>query len=223
MTTEWSFAIMKEKGLVDMEVSGSKKRILDEALKLFSINGYEATSIEQIVNAVGIRKASFYSHFKSKQELLDMLLEEIKAKYEAYSETVQKAWEIVELDCHKSNLQITETVFQFVKCQVEFLMDDSFFSMARNFFAIEQFRNPQLAFLQNKCEYIDALNYHKRLIHYLIENSFLVDKEEEIMAYEFFSPIYVQFYHMQRVPQCREEAMEIIKKHINHFFVMYCK
>ena len=130
---------MKEKGLVDMEVSGSKKRILGEALKLFSINGYEATSIEQIVNAVGIRKASFYSHFKSKQELLDMLLEEIKAKYEAYSETVQKAWEIVELDCHKSNLQITETVFQFVKCQVEFLMDAFFLVWQEIFWQLSSF------------------------------------------------------------------------------------
>lgn len=39
-----------------MEMSPSKRKILDEALKLFSINGYEATSIGQIMDAVGIKK-----------------------------------------------------------------------------------------------------------------------------------------------------------------------
>ena len=55
---------------------------------------------------------------------------------------------------------------------------------------IEQFRNPQLAFLQNKCEYIEALNYHRELIGHLVENEVLLDRDVEIMTYEFFSPIY---------------------------------
>ena len=47
------------------EQGSTKKAILDKALDLFSVQGYEATSIAQIANAVGIRKASMYSHFKS--------------------------------------------------------------------------------------------------------------------------------------------------------------
>ncbi|MGN0432462.1 MAG: TetR/AcrR family transcriptional regulator [Lachnospiraceae bacterium] len=205
-----------------MEISVSKHRILEEALRLFSTNGYEATSIEQITNAVGIRKASFYSNFKSKQELLDMLIEKIKERYEAYAESVQKEWKKVGAACQNSGSRTAEAVFKFAKCQFEFLIHDSFFSMARNFMTIEQFRNPQLAFLQNKCEYIDALNYYKKLIQYLIENGILVEKGNiEIMAYEFFSPIYVQFYHIQRTPECKEEAMAIVENHINHFFSVY--
>lgn len=60
-----------------MEISISKQRILDESLKLFSTNGYEATSIAQIAEAVGIKKASLYSHFKSKEEILDTVIEEM--------------------------------------------------------------------------------------------------------------------------------------------------
>lgn len=63
-------------------MSPSKRRILDEALKLFSVNGYEATSIGMIADAVGIRKASLYSHYKSKQDILDTLIEEINERYE---------------------------------------------------------------------------------------------------------------------------------------------
>lgn len=83
---------------------------------------------------------------------------------------------------------------------------------------IEQFRNPQLASIQNKCEYIDALNYHKKLVQALVENGILIDNGIDIMAYEFFSPIYVQFYHIQRDPACKEDAMKIVEKHIHHFF-----
>lgn len=210
-------------GSENMEMSLSKRRIVDEALKLFSRNGYEATSIEQITNAVGIKKASFYSHFKSKQEVLDTLVEEIEERYEKYSEFLQREWEKAR-EGDKETIQCTaEDIFDAIMKNFRFPLDDPFFAMARNFLTIEQFRNPKLASLQNKCEYMDALNFYKRLIRYLVENDILVDRDIEIMTYEFFSPIYVQFYQFQKEPGGKEEAMEIVKKHIDHFFSTYSK
>ena len=60
-----------------MERNNTKQEILDAALNLFSVQGYEATSISQIADAVGIRKASMYSHFGSKQEILDALVRDV--------------------------------------------------------------------------------------------------------------------------------------------------
>ena len=65
-----------------MEMSPSKQKILEEALRLFSTNGYEATSIRQITDTVGIRKASLYSHFQSKREILDTLIADLTKFYE---------------------------------------------------------------------------------------------------------------------------------------------
>ena len=76
-----------------MERGNTKRSIMETALQLFSVQGYDATSISQIADAVGIRKASLYSHFSSKQDILDSLLEEVLQQYEQHSVFAGKDWE----------------------------------------------------------------------------------------------------------------------------------
>ena len=42
-----------------MEKSNTREEILEAALDLFAVNGYEATSISQLADAVGISSAMF--------------------------------------------------------------------------------------------------------------------------------------------------------------------
>lgn len=46
-----------------MEKNNTKRKILNAALDLFSTQGFDATSMSQIAKAVGVRKASPYSHY----------------------------------------------------------------------------------------------------------------------------------------------------------------
>ncbi len=48
---------------------GPKERILDAASGLFHRQGYNSTGINQIIDEAKVAKASFYDHFKSKEEL----------------------------------------------------------------------------------------------------------------------------------------------------------
>ena len=68
-----------------MDRGKTKQAILEAALELFSMQGFEATSISQITNAVGIRKASLYSHFENKQAILDALVQEVMVQYTKHS------------------------------------------------------------------------------------------------------------------------------------------
>jgi AcrR family transcriptional regulator len=52
----------------------TKQRILDTAERLFGENGYDATSLRQIIAAAGVNLAAIHYHFGSKQELLDELI-----------------------------------------------------------------------------------------------------------------------------------------------------
>lgn len=54
----------------------TKKRILSESLKLFRNNGYDKTSIQQILDNTGIGKGTFYHHFSSKEEILDSIIDD---------------------------------------------------------------------------------------------------------------------------------------------------
>jgi len=52
-----------------------KNEILDAAEKLFAVKGYEAATVNDILDAVKIAKGTFYYHYKSKEEVLDALIE----------------------------------------------------------------------------------------------------------------------------------------------------
>jgi AcrR family transcriptional regulator len=51
-------------------IAGTKRRILAEAMRLFADRGFYGTSIRDIADAVGIRSASLYDHFRNKEEIL---------------------------------------------------------------------------------------------------------------------------------------------------------
>ncbi len=52
-----------------------KATILDESLKLFAINGYDAVTIDDIAKASKMTHSLFYHYFKSKEEIFKELLE----------------------------------------------------------------------------------------------------------------------------------------------------
>lgn len=62
----------------------TKKTILEKALELFSTKGYNGTSMGDIAEAVGIRKASLYSHFDGKESIFAAIFDDILAEYVNY-------------------------------------------------------------------------------------------------------------------------------------------
>ncbi len=58
------------------EYAERKKEIMDTAQSLFYQRGYENTSVNFIIETIGISKGTFYYYFKSKEDLLDSIVEE---------------------------------------------------------------------------------------------------------------------------------------------------
>ena len=70
----------------DPEKTSTKQKILDNAIQLFAMKGYTETSVRELAAAVGIKEASLYNHFSSKNAILEQILEE----YSQFTRTVFK-------------------------------------------------------------------------------------------------------------------------------------
>ena len=61
-----------------MSKTSLKKKIIKESLKLFSLKGFESTSIHDILSATEVSRGGFYCHFASKEELFHDVLDEAR-------------------------------------------------------------------------------------------------------------------------------------------------
>ena len=200
-----------------MDRGNTKQEILDAALELFSVQGFEATSTSQIAGAVGIRKASLYSHFESKQAILDELVKEVLEQYAAHSIFAKTDW-----GKDSYNLPMTpDDSVQMIKGQIRYILHDPHISKARKMLVIEQFQNSELAKLQTKQNYSDVLEYFTGLIGQLIRQGVLAEDDPEIMAAQLCLPISVWINLCDREPEREQEVMELVEKHIRQFFKCY--
>lgn len=203
-----------------MEKNNTKREILEAALELFSVQGYEAASISQIADAVGIRKASMYSHFRSKQEILDSLIQEIFEQYSKHSMFEQANWD--DLAFTKDKLDITpDTVLQMILEHIRYILHDPQISKSRKMLTVEQFRNTKLKELQTRQNYTDVMRYFTGMMRFLIRKGKLTDSDPEIMAAQLCLPVTVWINLCDREPERENEVTELIERHVRQFFVMY--
>ena len=203
-----------------MEKCNTKQEILETALEMFSVQGFEATSISQLADAVGIRKASMYSHFASKQEILDALMVQVLEEYEKHSIFAKANWDDPAYTKDKQDMNADAAV-QMLRGQVRYILHDPQIRRARKMLTIEQFRNPQMAKLQTKQNYTDVLNYCTGLVRFLICQGKLTDSDPEIMAAQLCLPISVWINLCDREPEREKEVFSLIERHIRQFFKMY--
>jgi AcrR family transcriptional regulator len=58
----------------------TRRGLIATAERLFTLNGYAATSLDAIVNGTKVTKGALYHHFGGKQELFDAVFERVEAR-----------------------------------------------------------------------------------------------------------------------------------------------
>lgn len=75
----------------ETKAKNTKRKLFESALSLFKEKGIENVHIEEITNSAGVSKGSFYTHFKSKHDVIlehYQLIDEVyEEKYEELKET----------------------------------------------------------------------------------------------------------------------------------------
>lgn len=60
---------------------GYREKIIESATDLIHLKGYNSTTVDDILSATGAKKSNFYYHFKSKEEMALVALEERMEKF----------------------------------------------------------------------------------------------------------------------------------------------
>lgn len=66
----------------------TREKIIDAAWRLFYRQGYDGTTVEEIIEESGTSRGSFYHYFQGKDALLSTLADVFDRKYEALTETL---------------------------------------------------------------------------------------------------------------------------------------
>jgi AcrR family transcriptional regulator len=67
-------ALREARGRAEPGEPGTRAKLQQVALELFAEHGYEATSLREIAERLGVTKAALYYHFKSKDEIIASLM-----------------------------------------------------------------------------------------------------------------------------------------------------
>ena len=70
-----------------LKAQETKKKLYDSAIELFKLNGYYNVTVTDITRKAGTAKGSFYTHFKSKDQII---IEEFKKFDKYYQEIFNK-------------------------------------------------------------------------------------------------------------------------------------
>ena len=199
----------------------TKKRILDVALTLFSERGYGNVYVGHIAEGVGIKAPSLYKHYKSKQAIFEAILEEMRNRYDK---------EAAYLDITGSDSETDANIFagisedELVKLGIglfSFFLHDEYECKFRKMLTIEQFSDKELAGLFSNQYINEPLKYQSGLFQMIIMQGRMKADDANIMAVQFYSPIYLLLTLCDRESQREEEALDLLERHIRQFHRMY--
>ncbi len=201
----------------------TKKRILDAALTLFSEKGYTNVFVAEIAEAVGIKAPSLYKHYKSKQDIFNAILDELKNSYDNQAAMLNIDGSSAALDSMVFSAASEDGLVEMGINLFRFFLHDGYTQKFRKMLTIEQFCNPELAQLFSKQYIDDSLKYQSAMFAILCEKGVLKGDNPQIMALQFHAPIYMLLTMCDREPHREAELTELLEQHIRQFRRLYSK
>ena len=128
-----------------MKQGDTKQKILDKALALFSSRGYDAVSVGEIAQAVGIKAPSLYNYFPSKQAIFDALVESVAAQYTRDTDQISIHVQNAPQDIPVSTAITEDALYEKVRQIFEYSLHNETIRRFRRMMTIEQFRSPELS------------------------------------------------------------------------------
>lgn len=206
-----------------MKKRDTKQIILDEALGLFSVKGYEGVSVADIAAAVNIKASSLYKHYLSKRDIFEKILEKASGAYDSpgsvFGTGGADSEKSVELLVNGGLEALTDAGLEIFRS----FLHDGYARKLRKMLSIEQYGDGSAARLLAG-QYIDAPLLGLGLVFQILsERGILAVPDADIAAAHFYAPIYLMLNLCDNSPEREGEAVEFIGQHIKQFYRMYAR
>ncbi len=185
----------------------SNDDIMDVSLSLFSQNGYDGTSLQDIADCLKVTKGALFKHYDSKEALWDALIGKVERYYGEHFGKVK-------------NIPLPDTLDKLKELtlrQVGFTLHDETVKKVRKLLTIEQFRNERMSTLATKHFSGDIEAIYSDVFAHLMKNGKVKTDNSSLLALGYTAPITMLIHFADREPQKEKEIIEKIKEHIEYF------
>ncbi len=208
---------------VEMICLDTKRKILDAALTLFSENGYTNVFVAQIAEAVGIKAPSLYKHYKSKRDIFNAILDEMKESYDANASLNGMNGNDANADAMIFSKVSEDELVKMGLGLFSYFLHDEYTQKFRKMLTIEQYHNGELAQLFTRQYADEPLSYQAALFSMLCADGTLKTADTDVMALQFYAPINLMLSLCDRHPEREPSVTALLERHIRQFSRLYRK
>ena len=199
-----------------MKRENTKQKIIETALTLFSERGYDAVSVGEIAEAVGIKAPSLYNHYPSKQAIF----ETTALQYEKDTGRIDIHVQRAAADIPMLMTIGEEELFEKVRQIFDYSLHNDNIRKFRKMMTIEQFRSPSLGELYTRRFSERLVDYHAEIFRSLIAAGVIYGGDTNALALMYVAPVITLIGVCDRQPEREAECLEKLKSHVKQFYSM---
>ena len=192
--------------------SGTKERILEAALEMFSQNGYAGTNIRELSASLGLVKSGVYKHYESKEAIWNALLDEMITYY------ADRFGSAEHLPLVPDSL---EALVAMTMQLVNFTVHDEKIIMTRKVLTLEQYRDERARKLATKHFLTGLTEMFTTLFTGMMVKGLLKRDDPAMLAFAYTAPISALVHLCDREPEKTEWAIARIEAFCRHFITTY--
>ena len=195
-----------------IEEKTTKEKIFEAAIDLFAKKGFDATPMREIAEAVGIKKASLYSHYKSKNEIMDSIFKYFKKELMKMRPPEARNLEKIDKitpEVFRQRANLTLNIFKNPNMEKIFRIISS-----------EQFRDKRARTIILECLIHEPYSFSKKVLEIMVSKGIINEIDPDVKAMEFQYSIYTLFMEYLLLRSDNSDTgkiEELIEKHLNYF------
>lgn len=194
----------------------TKSAILEESMRLFSEQGFKATSVREIAAAVGIKDASLYNHYPSKQAIFDAIVEQgLETMREGFGSrgalflTTDDASGYGNIPFDRLRAKITAT-FEYLFC-------DEYVVRLRKLLVVNQYESERAMRAYRLIFAEQPIRLQETVFAYLMGTGEFDRADTRLLALQFYGPVFLMLHD----GTAWDRARPLIEAHLESFYLAH--